>query len=167
MRAPVCFAPADGRPTNPIGRRVKRFEDWPKRLSQHITATVGLPFVWGERDCCLWACDGLRAMTGVDPAAPFRGRYASERQAYGALKRFAGGGVAETAAVICAGLGWREVKPRMAQRGDVVLATGAGPDGAARDVLGLIGSNGLPLVMAPTGLTELPLAAVQRAWRVG
>lgn len=33
------------------------------------------PFEWGRSDCCTRACDVYRALHGVDPMAPLRGRY--------------------------------------------------------------------------------------------
>lgn len=33
------------------------------------------PFEWGHSDCCTRACDVFRALHGVDPMAPLRGRY--------------------------------------------------------------------------------------------
>lgn len=59
-------------------------------LSSYLQAGAGLPFVWGERDCCLWACDWIRARRGVDPAAPLRGRYSTGAGALRHLER--GGG---------------------------------------------------------------------------
>lgn len=31
------------------------------------------PFVWGERDCALWACSWVAEARGIDPAAKWRG----------------------------------------------------------------------------------------------
>ena len=39
------------------------------------------PFVWGIRDCCLWAADAAHAVTGRDMASDLRGCYWSARQA--------------------------------------------------------------------------------------
>src|SRR4051812_23750010 len=58
--------------------------DWRTRLSQHIEAERLRPFSWGEHDCCLWVGDCIRAMTGEDPAAEYRGTYDS---AVGAIRR--------------------------------------------------------------------------------
>ncbi len=35
-------------------------------------------FRWGETDCILSACNHVLAMTGIDPAAPWRGTYHDE-----------------------------------------------------------------------------------------
>jgi hypothetical protein len=145
---------------------MNRFQDWPRLLVRHVAAARGLPFVWGERDCCLWAADGLLAYTGIDPAAGFRGAYDSERGAYAAMRQFSGGGVAATAARIAQRLRWPEIRPRQAQRGDAVVAAAVLPSGETGDVLGLISASGVPVVFGRDGLIGLSLAAATRAWRV-
>lgn len=32
-------------------------------------------FVWGETDCIMATCNHIRDVTGIDPAAPWRGSY--------------------------------------------------------------------------------------------
>lgn len=152
-----------GRRTMPLQRK----EDWPARLDAHLRAAFWRPFSWGTHDCCLFACDAIEAMTGVDPAAPFRGRYKSKRGAYAALKRYGGGGLEETADKITGDLGMPEVAPAFAGRGDVALLPVETPDGGIIDVLGIVGPDGRHvLVAAPEGLARLPVALVRRVWRV-
>lgn len=59
-------------------------------LTAHLRAGMAAPFVRGTCDCCLWACDWVVTLRGIDPAAPLRGRY---RTAIGAERhiRRAGG----------------------------------------------------------------------------
>ncbi|GJD68745.1 hypothetical protein MMMDOFMJ_1669 [Methylobacterium gnaphalii] len=45
------------------------------RLRAFVSRGAGLPFIWGERDCCLWVCEWIAAERGVDPAASLRGTY--------------------------------------------------------------------------------------------
>jgi hypothetical protein len=151
--------------------QLRRREDWPRRLVEFLEAAHGRPFSWGTFDCCLFACDAVEAMTGVDPARPFRGRYRTRRGAYAALKRFTGsrhcrGGLKETAERIAGELGMPEVRPLMAQRGDVVLIESA--PGERGDALGIVDMTGRHVsVVAPdSGYRRLPLAAAERAWRV-
>ena len=47
------------------------------RLRAFLREGAALPFVWGGRDCALWACDWILAERGIDPAADLRGTYAS------------------------------------------------------------------------------------------
>ncbi len=118
------------------------------------------PFSLGESACCLTGCDGLLAITGIDPAASFRGNYKAKRGAYAALKRFAGGGLVETVEKITGDLGWLEVPRLTARRGDVglvdtelgeALAICTGPKWAVQ------GEHGLVFLSIKSGL---------RAWRV-
>ncbi|TRD21916.1 DUF6950 family protein [Palleronia caenipelagi] len=47
-------------------------------LTEFIARTIHLPFVWGVRDCTLWAADWCVEAFGFDPAADLRGFYATE-----------------------------------------------------------------------------------------
>jgi hypothetical protein len=139
--------------------------DWDRRLDAHLKAALGRPFSWGEHDCALFAANAVRDMTGIDGAAPFRGRYRTARGATLALRRFAGGGLAEAAAAICATHGWPAVPVTLAQRGDLVLL-----DTAEGPALGLVDLTGRQAVKAgQDGLQALPLDApsVLKAWSIG
>ncbi len=51
-------------------------------LNAYLRATARQPFVWGTSDCALFVADWVQAATGLaDPAAEWRGRYASEAAA--------------------------------------------------------------------------------------
>lgn len=137
-----------------------RLPHWERKLADWQKVAATRPFSWGDADCCLTVCDGLLAITGIDPAKDFRGQYKTKRGAYGALKRFAGGGLAETVEKITGDLGWPEVPRLMAQRGDVglvntdqgeALAICIGPRWAVQ------GAGGLVFMSLKSGL---------RAWRV-
>ena len=139
-----------------------RREDWPERLHGVIAAARERPFAFGSHDCCLFACDCVLAMTDEDPAAWFRGQYENAETAADAMRRFAGGGLVETAEAITGHMQMPEVAITHAQRGDVVLAERA--DGWA---LGIVDFDGMSaLFAAPVGLVRLPLSAPARAWRV-
>lgn len=51
-------------------------------LEQYVAETRAIwrrsEFAWGSHDCILAACDHVRRVTGVDPAAPWRGEYDDE-----------------------------------------------------------------------------------------
>jgi hypothetical protein len=51
------------------------------RLHALILDRHDKPFVWGIRDCCLWAADAVYAVTQRDLAHDIRGCYWSARQA--------------------------------------------------------------------------------------
>ncbi len=92
-----------------------RHRDWTTRLNAEIQAAQGRPFSWGEFDCCLFAADCCEAVCGVDPAAPYRGRYTTEVGAKRVLRNTHGS--LEGGWDAC----FKRVPVSMAQRGDVVL----------------------------------------------
>ena len=143
---------------------ITRHHDWPSRLLAQVEAARQLPFEWGVADCCLTACDMVQAITGVDPAAHFRGRYSTKAGAYRSLKAYAGGGLAATVERITAELGMPEVPPLSAQRGDVVLIHA--PECPPESLALAICIGGYIAAQGPDGLTLEPMARGMRAWRV-
>ncbi len=59
-------------------------------LPEYLRAAALRPFGPGRCDCVLFACDWVAAATGVDPAAPWRGRYATARGAARIIARAGG-----------------------------------------------------------------------------
>jgi hypothetical protein len=98
---------------------LKRFQDWPKRLDAAIEDARKKSFAWGGHDCALFAADVVKAITGEDFAAPWRGRYESAVQAMRRLRPHGG-----LPGLVTQLLG-EPVKPEQARRGDVVLKSGA------------------------------------------
>lgn len=152
------------RKSEPVRRRV---QDWPTLLFHFIESRRAEPFRWGRNDCCLFACDGILAQTGLDPAAKmFRGKY---RDALGAARLVRKhGGVEAIAAQVCAAHGWPELlTPSLAQRGDVVGTRQLNEKLAGFDMeLGIcIGADAA--FTGLEGLVFLPLKDCVRAWRVG
>ena len=64
-------------PPAPLRRRT----DWRQRLRAFALSRHREPFAWGQNDCALFAADATAALTGHDFGAPFRGTYASAREA--------------------------------------------------------------------------------------
>lgn len=136
--------------------RKPRLPDWPERLAALVEARRHAPFEWGRHDCALFAADGIEAVTGEQPFADWRGRYASEDEA----DRETGGSVEVTVAAELARWGACEIEPQTAQRGDVVMVR-AGNAEAVGVVLGE--------VVAVPGVERLafvPLRKAYRAWAV-
>ncbi len=132
-------------------------------FAERLLATLGecrdRPFAWGRNDCALLACDLVMAATGVDYAAPLRGRYRTAAGATRVLRRFAGGGLEAAAEKIARDNGLEEVPLLMAQRGDFVLL-----DDTEGPALGVcLGSH--IVAAGPAGAVLRPLAAARRAWR--
>jgi len=62
-------------------------QDWPEILAYRVESMVGVSFEWGKTDCCMFAADIVAAMTGIDYAAEFRGRYKTMRGAARLLRK--------------------------------------------------------------------------------
>lgn len=159
---PVIPAAAPAAPA-----KLKRAQHWATRsLHQFLIDRATARFAWGTHDCALFAADGVQAMTGVDIASDFRGRYTDEAGAKAAIARITGvaNGTVEDAAAWCAAKhGLVElIHPLMAQRGDLVVLEDAG-----RVIAGLVHLSGRHVAAAgEQGLKKIPIAGVKRAWRV-
>ncbi len=122
------------------------------------------PFEWGTNDCCLFPANAIQAITGVDIAADFRGKYADEASAFALIQSITGGLTVADAAAYCAakhGL-VENAHPLMAQRGDLVVMKSG-------DTLicGIVHLNGRHVVtVATSGLVRLPITTVVRSWRI-
>ena len=68
-----------------------RYHDWEARLNDYLAAMRGQPFIYGALDCALFACGAVEAMTGVDPAAQYRGIYSTEKGAAKVLRKLGKG----------------------------------------------------------------------------
>jgi len=142
-----------------------RVEGWPRDLHAFLLGRAEAGFAWGRNDCFLFAADAILAMTGVDIADVFRGKYATALGAKRLIRRVTGGGtVAEVAEWCAARHGLAELAhPLCAQRGDLVtLANGDG-----REIAGIVGLSGRELVaVGEGGLVSVSIGCVKRAWRV-
>ncbi|UOA25894.1 hypothetical protein [Pseudosulfitobacter sp. DSM 107133] len=56
-----------------------RRQDWHANLIQYLSEVSRRPFAEGQNDCALFLAGGVRAMTGVDYATLYRGRYTTIR----------------------------------------------------------------------------------------
>jgi hypothetical protein len=139
---------------------MKRHHNWVAMLPAHTMPNRGRTFEWGRWDCALAVCDAIRAFTGVDPGAPYRGTYSTEAEA----RAITGGDLGKFAATIAALHGMPEVEPRMARRGDVVFVDNNTPEGA----LGIVDSSGVAAAcVGEQGSIRVPLRRWKRAWHVG
>lgn len=63
-----------------------RVRQWQSLLGALFAERAQDHFEWGRNDCALFAADCVLTATGFDPAAEFRGKYATEREALRLLK---------------------------------------------------------------------------------
>ncbi|WP_114393511.1 DUF6950 family protein [Oleisolibacter albus] len=137
-----------------------RLPDWPERLDRVVEAARHSTFAWGRVDCCLFAADAVVAVTGVDPAAPWRGTYADAGTATRLLARM--GGLSAMAARVARHHGWPAVPPAFLGRGDVALVRL--DDGRHALAVCLGAALVLP---AQRGLAALDRTRALSGWRIG
>ena len=140
-----------------------RRPDWQARLHAFLMEHRSDAFRYGRWDCCLFVCDAVRAMTGVDPAADFRGSYSSRAEARRALIAHVGSASVEAVVeAVTAKHGMPETGVLHARRGDVALIE------RSRDFsLGLVALNGRDIALASArGLWAVALSLAVRAWHV-
>jgi hypothetical protein len=112
-------------------------------------------YAWGHHDCALFAAGAVQAMTGIDFAAEFRGKYEDEDGARRLLTSLGCGDVGDLASRYLP-----EITPAEARRGDVVMIEGVlGPFLAIVDGRTAVGPSA-------RGLTHTPLDQAVRAWGV-
>ncbi len=150
---------------------LKRSVSWQTReLHEFFQQREGQPFAWGVNDCCLFPADAILAMTGVDLAEDFRGRYTDEASAFALIAEITGGSTVADAAAWCAAKfelpewvdGEGVPRPLFAQRGDLVVVKDAG-----RLIAGVVALTGRHVrTVGEEGLKWLPLSAVVRAWKI-
>lgn len=134
-----------------------RRPDWPERMAKIVEARRYVPFAWGRQDCCSFAADVTVALTGRDPLAAYRGRYASEAEA----DRLIGpAGLEAFVTRLMEDAGATEIPVIEAQRGDWALL-----------VIGNMPLVGVVLgahVAAPgeDRLAFVPLRRAVRAWAI-
>jgi hypothetical protein len=141
--------------------------DWEKQFFELIKERKDQPLTWGENDCCLFACDAIERMTGIDPAEWFRGKYKTKIGAYKKLKQFSGGGILEAAVKITRELGFPEINPLLAGRGDVVYCESI--ETASMGInhsLGIVAMSGAIAIPGKANLIYLPLRKATRAWKI-
>lgn len=137
---------------------MERFHDWPERLAAHIASAREAQFRWGSFDCALFAAGAVHAMTGVDLAADFRGKYSDEVQARSLF----------AAALDHASGMLPPIELGFARRGDLVLVkNGSVLSGVSEPGLAIVGLDGRrALAAAERGLVYISRANWIRAWRV-
>jgi len=134
---------------------MKRIECWTHILDDFMAA-ANRPFEWGAWDCGLFSADCIQAMTGVDIAAEFRGRYSTAKGARKVMR----GSIGEMMDRVSQTYGMPEIDPLLAQRGDMCMV-----DSPLGDALGIcVGSK--VACTGPDGLAFVPVSSAIRAWKV-
>ena len=136
---------------------MKRLDNWTVRVHEYLEMKHGTPFKWGESDCCLFACNIVMVMTGVDIAKKWRGKYKTARGAKRFLKRGLNTVTEETMEEFnCA-----EVKIPFRRRFDLALIESG--QGLA---LGVINAHGNVWAQGENKMEEMPSSCILRVWRI-
>jgi hypothetical protein len=142
---------------------MQRRSDWQRVLDEFLRANQNRPFEYGKWDCCLFVCDAIAAMTGVDLATAYRGKYSTRTGALHSIgERLGTASILAVAENAAAAHHMPEVPVLHAHRGDMVLVA------RGRDYsLGLVALNGRDVIVtSKRGLWRLPLSHAVRAWQV-
>lgn len=131
-------------------------------LQAFLASRRDMRFAWEKNDCCMFAADWIRALTGRDPAEGFRGRYRTEIGAWRVLRSEGIGSLAELADRFLE----RLPDDQRARRGDVILMRGPVNKGRRHDYFTICLG---PDAVGPSrdrGLQRCPLDLRLIAWRV-
>lgn len=111
----------------------------------------------GQHDCCLFGAGAIEALTGVDIAAEWRGRYTTLAGGRRVLRR---SGYADHIALIAAHL--PEAHPSASLPGDIaIVPTDEGP------AVGVVQGTVVYVLHAAGGVGMVPMSVVQRIFKVG
>jgi hypothetical protein len=138
---------------------MKRRGDWHSRLNAFIDGVKRQPFDWATMNCGEhFAAGAVMAMTDVDIAAPWRGRYKTAAGAVRAMKRDGFACLGDMAASVLP-----EVHPSSARLGDIAAVPADGPFGTS---LGVVNGEVI-LVLGEESMGVVPLARATRVFAVG
>jgi hypothetical protein len=142
---------------------LKRKLHWDTRhLHQFFLDTANTQFEWAKNDCCIFAANAIEAITGVDIADDFRGKYTDQLSALRLIATVTGGSTVADAAAHCAtkhGL-VEHAYPLMAKRGDLVVI-----DNGGTLIAGVVHLNGMHVIsVGESGAVRLPITSVVRSW---
>jgi len=132
-------------------------------LKQYLSEAASLRFQWGAHDCMLFAADWAARLTGADPAAAWRGSYASADEAAALLERHGG-----PRGIVACGLrdigGWTQtVQPRA---GDICIVQAPTRGGCLAHVAGVVAGRERVALVTARGLVIAP-APIVEAWQHG
>lgn len=136
-----------------------RLPDWRARFAAEMDRQRRDPFAWGSHDCALGLAAGaVRAITGDDAAAEWRGRYSSPSGARRALHKAGFTSLADLAASMLP-----EVPTAFADIGDIGIIAADGP---LKQAICVVDASGL-IVLTPEGHGRRPREDMIRAFKVG
>lgn len=136
---------------------LKRFDDWPERLSAFIRERRTLPYAYGSNDCCTMVQDWVLLATGTDLMP---GVVRPTSRIAGARFLLAGG-FGDVEGLATRLIGAPLTSPSLAQRGDVVSFFADGEMHLA------IVAGGNAVTPTEQGIGWVPRVLWVRGWKVG
>lgn len=133
-----------------------RKSTWEADLNAYLAAVRKMPFRWGAHDCALYIAGAVEVMTGVDPAAAYRGQYSTELGAAKALKKLGAGTLEATLDAT-----FPPIATGFIGRGDLAWNGESVGVCIGADAL-FVGEEG-----SSVGLVRIPRREWVKGWRVG
>lgn len=144
---------------------MKKVKNWVGNLQSVLDKSNGKPFDWGSFNCCMFAADCVEAQTGIDFLDGEREKVSDKKSVIKYLEREAEGSLIQFMENITAKYNMKEIKPALAQRGDLAIVK----DHTGRAAFAVIDLSGQSVTAIKPGIgaSRVSLSAVERAWRVG
>jgi len=137
-------------------QEIKRLPDWRSNLCAYLSDIARAEFRPGVHDCALFGAGAVKAMTGVDLAADYIGRYGSVSEGMALLKAE---GINSLNDLVSRH--FPETPPLMARAGDLALVTGR----KNVDALGVVQGPSI-FVLQVEGLGRVPLSSGLKGFNV-
>jgi len=131
---------------------MKRLPDWLDQLEAYLAQTAREPFAWGQHDCLLDTSAMIGAMTGVDRAKQYRGKYDDKKSGLALARAL---GFKDHIEGLSAGL--EQIATGHADVGDLVELPG--------HTAGIVQGRYI-WAMAEQGRALVPYGNAKRAWRI-
>ncbi len=131
---------------------MERKETWPRLLNEYVVKAQHLKWELGVHDCCTFCAGAVKAITGIDTMAEFRGKYDSPETYAKALEEFGSGTLYKT---LRAKFG-KPVHGAQGRRGDIAFYEGS---------CGIIMGRSA-FFLHKEGLGQVSITQIQRAFRV-
>lgn len=136
-----------------------RVEKWRVQFEAVIDDLWAKPFSWGDHDCGPGLVGNVvKAITGDDPAKPYRGKYSDAKGALRIIKRKGFANLGDMVASILP-----EIHPSEAKIGDIAAVK---TDSAIGYALGVVNGERV-FVLMENGIGTVDLLQCERAFKVG
>lgn len=136
---------------------MERVQEWQIALRKYIGEVRSLPVRPGTHDCALFVAGAIAAVTGVDLAAEFRGKYTTYEEGLSLLRDH---GYTDHVDMIAKHLE-KLYHPSMSLYGDIAIVSVAGD----LDAAGIV--NGPQIfVLGPRSLGTVPLMSARTVFRI-